>query len=389
MNTKILLVDDDLNILHAYSRTLRSSFQVTTIDNGTDGLQILQEEGPFAVVVTDYRMPKMDGIQFLAHAKELAPDTIRIMLSGQADFEVSIQAVNEGNIFRFLNKPCPTDQLIKVLSKAIEQYRLVMAEQELLEKTLKGSVKLLLDISNALNPRIFSQSSRLRTMAKAIAVRLKFENSWELELAAMLSQIGCTTIPPEILKRKSKDVQLTDEENQIFLTHAQTGRDLLSNIPRLEGIAEGIYYQFRQFDGQGFPFNNIGGKHIPIIGRILKVVLDFDTLTAKGMTARQAVEKMLNHPESYDPDIFAALEAEVLSIGNGFVVNAVPIANLVNGMFLADDIRDKHGVILLSKGQEITEILKLRLLVFSRLGRVSEPIRILKPIRTNKQLGKV
>jgi response regulator RpfG family c-di-GMP phosphodiesterase len=389
MNTKILLVDDDLNILHAYSRTLRSNFQVTTIDNGTDGLQILKEEGPFAVVVTDYRMPKMDGIQFLAHAKELTPDTIRIMLSGQADFEVSIQAVNEGNIFRFLNKPCPTDQLIKVLSKAIEQYRLVMAEQELLEKTLKGSVKLLLDISNALNPRIFSQSSRLRTMAKAIAVRLKFENSWELELAAMLSQIGCTTIPPEILKRKSKDVQLTDEENQIFLTHAQTGRDLLSNIPRLEGISEGVYYQFKQFNGKGFPFNRIEGKNIPIIGRILKVVIDFDTLTAKGMTARQAVEKMLNHPEYYDPDIFAALDAEVLSIVTGFVVNAVPIANLVNGMLLADDIRDKHGVILLSKGQEITEILKLRLLVFSRLGRVSEPIRVLKPIRTNKQLGKV
>lgn len=380
MNNKVLLVDDDLNVLQAYTRTLRSNFKVTTTDNGADGLQILKEEGPFAVVVTDYRMPKMDGIQFLAHAKGLTPDTIRIMLSGQADLEVSIQAVNEGNIFRFLNKPCPTEQLIKVLSTAIEQYRLVMSERELLEKTLKGSVKLLFDISNAVNPRIFSRASRLRTMANAIAARLKIENSWEVELAAMLSQIGCTTIPPEILKKKDEDELLSDEETQIFLTHAQTGRNLLSNIPRLEGISEGVFYQFKQFGGQGFPCNNIKGKDIPIIGRILKIVLDFDTLTSKGKSAPRAVEEMLNNTGYYDPDIFAALDAEVLSVANGFVVNAVTIADLVNGMLLADDIKDNLGALLISKGQEITEILKLRLLVFSRLGRVVEPIRILKPI---------
>jgi response regulator RpfG family c-di-GMP phosphodiesterase len=380
MNNKVLLVDDDLNILQAYTRTLRSNFKVSTSDNGADGLQILKEEGPFAVIVTDYRMPKMDGIQFLAYAKELTPDTIRIMLSGQADLEVSIQAINEGNIFRFLNKPCPTDQLIKVLNTAMEQYRLVMSERELLEKTLKGSVKLLLDISNALNPRIFSQASRLRTMANAIAARLKIENSWEVELAVMLSQIGCTTIPLEILKKKNEDKQLTDEETQIFLTHAQTGRNLLSNIPRLEGISEGVLYQFKQFNGQGFPFNNKKGKDIPLIGRILKIVLDFDTLTAKGIPPAKAVEEMLKNPDFYDPDIFAALDAEALSVATGFVVNAVKIGDLVNGMLLADDIKDNCGIILLTKGQEITEILKLRLLVFSRLGRVAEPIRVLKPI---------
>ena len=380
MNNKVLLVDDDLNVLQAYTRTLRGNFTVSTTDNGAEGLKILKEDGPFAVIVTDYRMPIMNGIQFLAYAKELTPDTIRIMLSGQADLDVSIQAVNEGNVFRFLNKPCPTEQLIKVLDTAMEQYRLVMSERELLDKTLKGSVKLLLDISNAVNPQIFSRTSRLRTMANAIAVRLKIENSWEVELAAMLSQIGCTTIPPEILKKKSEDQELTNEETQIFLAHAQTGRNLLSNIPRLEGISEGVFYQFKQFGGQGFPFNKKKAKDIPIIGRILKIVLDFDNLTVKGMSASEAVEKMLNNVNYYDPDIFAALDAEVLSVAIGYVVNVVPIADLANGMLLADDIKDDHGAILISKGQEITEILKLRLLVFSRLGRVSEPIRILKPI---------
>ncbi|MHB8126363.1 MAG: HD domain-containing phosphohydrolase [Desulfitobacteriaceae bacterium] len=380
MNNKVLLVDDDINILQAYKRTLRGRFQVTTIDNGTAGLEILKEDGPFAVVVSDYRMPTMDGVQFLANAKKIAPDTVRIMLSGQADLEVSIQAVNEGNIFRFLNKPCPTEQLIKVLSTAIEQYRLVISERELLEKTLKGSLKLLLDIINAINPKIFSQASRLRKMANAIAIRLKLADSWEVELAAMLSQIGCTTIPSEILNKKNSDEQLTNEETEIFLTHALTGRNLLKNIPRLESISEGVYYQFKQFNGQGFPFDNKKGKDIPLIGRILKIVLDFDSLTDKGMSEPKAVEEMHKKTGHYDPDIFAALDAEVLSITKGFVVNSVALADLVNGMFLADDIKDNHEAVLVAKGQEITEVIKLRLLVFSRLGRLTEPIRILKPI---------
>jgi response regulator RpfG family c-di-GMP phosphodiesterase len=380
MNNKVLLVDDDLSILQAYSRILRSNFKISTASNGTDGLQILKEEGPFAVVVTDYRMPKMDGIQFLTQMKELAPDTIRIMLSGQADLEVSIQAVNEGNIYRFINKPCPTEQLIKVLSTAVEQYRLVMSERELLEKTLKGSIKLLLDISNAINPRMFSRVSRLRTLANALTVRLKIENSWEVELAAMLSQIGCTTIPPEILLKINDDKPLSDEETLIFYAHAQTGKNLLRNIPRLEGVSEGVYYQFKQFDGQGYPYNDIKGKDIPIIGRILKMVLDFDTLTAHGISASNAIEEMLRRTGCYDPDIFAALNAEALSVATGFVVNVVNVEDLISGMILADDIKDNLGATLVSKGQEVTEILKSRLLVFSRLGRVAEPIRILKPI---------
>lgn len=380
MNNKVLLVDDDLNILQAYARTLRSSFKVTTTNNGTDGLAILQQEGPFAVVVSDYRMPEMDGIQFLTQAKKIVPDTVRIMLSGQADLSVSIQAVNEGNIFRFLNKPCPTEQFINVLSAAIEQYRLVVSERELLEKTLKGSLKLLLDIVNAINPRAFSQASRLRKMANAIAIRSKLGDYWEVELAAMLSQIGCTTIPSEILKKRNTGKQLTAEEIEIFLSHAQTGRNLLQNIPRLEVIANGIYYQFKQFDGQGFPSDKIKGKDIPVIGRILKIVLDFDNLVTKGMSDSKAVQEMLNSSGYYDPDIFAALDAEVLSVASGFVVNAVSIADLVNGMLLADDIKDNSGATLVSKGQEITEVLKLRLIVFSRLGRVTEPIRVLKLI---------
>lgn len=385
MNSKILLVDDEPNVLAAYVRNLRGKFQVATALSGADGLEILEAKGPFAVVVSDYRMPEMDGIQFLAQAKLHSPDTVRIMLTGQADLAVSIDAINEGNIFRFLNKPCPTEQLIVVLASAVEQYRLNTSERELLEKTLKGSIKLLLDILTVVSPDSFSQASRLRTLAHGIATRLKLTNAWEVELGAMLSQVGCFTIPAEVLNKKHRDEPLSETEVEMFYTHAQTGKNLLVNIPRLESVAEGVGSQFKQYDGHGLPLDGKKGLEIPVIGRILKVILDFDALTAKGMPAAQAVVALRRKEGHYDPDILAALDAEALQVANGFVVKAVAAEELVNGMVLADDIKDNTGAMLLPKGQELTEVLRMRLLVFSRLGRVIEPVRVLQPLDTEKK----
>jgi len=140
MAEKILCVDDDPNVLSALERTLRKQYAIHTAEGAEEGIKAIEAEGPFAVIVSDLRMPGMDGIQFLAHVKEIAPDSVRIMLTGHADLKVSIEAVNEGNIFRFLTKPCPPEKLSKALDAGIELYRLVKAEKELLESTLRGSV---------------------------------------------------------------------------------------------------------------------------------------------------------------------------------------------------------------------------------------------------------
>ncbi|UWG95429.1 response regulator [Dehalobacter sp. DCM] len=380
MNNKVLLVDDDPYVLQAYTRTLRGSFSIKTAKSGTEGLEILKEEGPYAVVVSDYLMPKMDGVQFLAQTKELYPDTVRIMLSGQADLDASIQAVNEGNIFRFLNKPCSPHHFIKTLNAAIEQYSLVIAERELLEKTLKGSIKLLLEVNNALDSRAFRHIKRLRILAGAMAKRLKIDNRWEAEIAVMLSQVGCIVVPQEIEKKQLANEPLTDEEKEIFFSHAQFGKSLLMNIPRLESIAEGVYYQFKQYDGRGFPNDSKKGKEIPLLGRILKVLLDFNALLESGMAPFKATDEMIQRKGYYDPDIIAALNAELHKTAKGYVVTPVMISDLVYGMILADDITDNNGSVLVRQGQEITEVLQLRLLVFSRLGRVTEPVKVLKPI---------
>ena len=138
MTNKILFVDDEQHILTSYRRIFRKDYQISSALGPELALDIIQEKGPFAIVISDMRMPVMNGVQLLSKIKELSPDTVRIMLTGFADFNTAMEAVNEGNIFRFLTKPCPPDTLQKVIKDALRQYQLIKVEQELLNKTLKG-----------------------------------------------------------------------------------------------------------------------------------------------------------------------------------------------------------------------------------------------------------
>ena len=127
MSDKILFVDDDANILDAYKRQLKRQFQVETAQGGEEGLNAVRNSGPYAVVVSDLRMPGMDGNQFLAQVKEAAPETVRMMLTGFADLKTAMDAINRGNIFRLLTKPCAKEVLGEALSDGIEQYKKISA----------------------------------------------------------------------------------------------------------------------------------------------------------------------------------------------------------------------------------------------------------------------
>jgi DNA-binding NtrC family response regulator len=186
MTEKILFVDDDPNALSAHRRDLHRTFDIETAESGEAGLEILASHGPFALVIADMRMPGMDGVQFLARVREAFPDTVRMMLTGQADMQSAIDAVNRGFIFRFLLKPCPPETLTAALNAGLEQFRLIMAERELLEKTLVGSVKMLADMLSIANPAAFSRAARVRRLVTHVARELKLADPWQLELAASL-----------------------------------------------------------------------------------------------------------------------------------------------------------------------------------------------------------
>ena len=187
MNNKVMCVDDDQNILSGYKRQLRKDFEIETALGGEEGIEMMMSKGPFAVIVSDMRMPGMNGKQFLARVRASNPNTVRIMLTGNADMQMAIDAVNEGNIFRFLTKPCQPEALTKSLAAGIKQYQLIMAEQELLKNTLTGSIKILVEILSMVNPVAFGQASRIRKYVRHIGKEMHLPNLWQYEIAATLS----------------------------------------------------------------------------------------------------------------------------------------------------------------------------------------------------------
>ncbi len=130
MSNRVLFVDDDPKILAAFQRQLRKKMTIETVESGAAGLEVLRGDGPFSVVVTDYCMPSMNGIEFLSRAREIAPETVRMLLTGSADLGTAIQAVNQGNIFRFLTKPCPPDNLLEAVQTGIHEYRRTHRERK-------------------------------------------------------------------------------------------------------------------------------------------------------------------------------------------------------------------------------------------------------------------
>lgn len=374
---KILLVDDEQNILSGYKRNLRSFFNVFTASSGREGLNIIKENGPFAVVVSDYKMPEMNGNQFLAKVKDIAPDTVRMMLTGFADLEATMDAVNQGHIFRFLTKPCSTEKLLASLNDGVKQFRLLTVEKELLEKTLKGTIKVMVDILSSVNPTAFSRTSRFQRLLPKIANLLSISDKWELEVSTLLSQIGCVIIPPEVLEQKFAGEMLDDKKEELYRSHPFVGKSLLENIPRLENVANVIYHQFDDFDGE----NNSGklkGEEIPIISRILKVLNDFDTLVTSGKSFEDALDALKSNSQLYDPNVLIALDASITGIYDGLNLSSVLIEELEPGVVAAENIVDKNGFVLITKGAEITQMLKIKLLNYAKLGNVKEPIMILK-----------
>lgn len=379
MDDKILIVDDEKNILDAFQRQLRRQFIIETALGPEEGLKVVKNKGPFSVVISDLRMPVMDGIEFLSQVKGLSPDSVQMILTGNADLESSIKALNEGTIFRFLTKPCPPDRLSKAIKVGIEQYNLVIAEKELLQKTLRGSINIMTEVLSLVNPEAFGRSSRIKRYVKLVADNLGVPNVWQLELAAMLSQIGCVILPEGALNKVYQGKNLSAEENQLLDMHPMIASDLISNIPRMKKVSEMIRYQEKNFDGSGNPKDSRKGEDIPLGGRILKVALDLDVLEAQGMQKGRALMVLKKRPGHYDPSILAAYESVIGDMAK-YEIKNVAFKELRPNMILNEGIRTRDGRLLIARGQSITAILLKRLDNFVKTSGIEEPISVLIPL---------
>jgi len=376
MTDNILFVDDEENILAAFRRQLRKQFSLETAKSGQEGLEMLRTNGPFAVVVADLRMPGMDGIQFLTRVKEISPDTIRMMLTGHADLSTAIDAVNEGNIFRFLTKPCPVDALVKAIQNGLQQYRLVTAERDLLEKTLNQSINLLTEVLCLANPIAFNRTLRLRRIVKHIVQELKLYDGWQVELAAMLSLTGYVVLPPSLLNKINTMEPLTKNEQNMFFSYPFIGYRLLRNIPRLESIANMVKDQQKRFCDYASSMQPQSTNKVDLGAQILKVALDYDDLIQCGISHIEAIRILKTREGDYNPNVVNIFgENEILI--NSYTVKMVDVNSVVLGMILDEDVITKKGEILVSKRQEVTEAVIERLQLISLGTGVVEPFRVL------------
>ncbi len=377
---KILFVDDEPNILAAFQRQLRKQFPVEIAVGPVAGLAALQNWRQYAVVVADMRMPEMSGVDFLIKARELSQDLVLMMLTGNADQATAMEAINRGSIFRFLSKPCATEQLVAALEAGLRQHELVTSERELLENTLSGSLKTLTEILAMVEPKSFGHAEALRGRMRLIGRVLKVSQLWELEAAAMLSQIGSVTLPPELLLKARIGHLLAPREQEMFQRVPAIGADLLSHIPRLDEVCRIIRYQNQNFDGTGCPGDGVSGEKIPLGARMLRALGGFSQLEAGGSTMDEALRQLANRPEWYDPQVVSAMN-EGLRAGSREqqdprAPRAVTFANLRVGNVLVADLETKDGVLILSAGNRITPPLIERLRNFAALSGLKEPIHI-------------
>lgn len=379
MSGKILFVDDEENVLSALKRQFRKQYSVSVAAGGAEALQVIANDGPFAVIVSDMQMPEMNGVQFLQAAQKLAPETVRLMLTGNADQKTAVEAVNQGAVFSFYTKPCTHELMSNALEKAVEQYRLITAERELLEGTLNGSVKLLMDMLSMVAPEAFGKTVALQEMVEKVSRTMQLKDTWHLKLAAMLSNIAYVTLPPETLARACANEVLTLQEKDMVTRLPEVGKNLISNIPRLERVAEIVLYQQKRFNGGGFPVDTRAGEDIPQESRILKVLTDLGSHKLLGMDYLQALKKMAAENGAYDPVVLKAL-ASMLANDDGVLQKNATVDTTLNGLragnVLLSNIETVDGKVLFAAGHKITETILQRLLNYNQITKIKEPILI-------------
>jgi response regulator RpfG family c-di-GMP phosphodiesterase len=381
MNKKILLVDDDPNVLSGYQRNLRNRFQLDTAQGGEEALAKIQANGPYAVIVADMQMPVMSGLDLLVKSGALAPDTVRMMLTGNADQKTAVDAVNRGHVFRFLNKPCAADSLILNLEAGLTQYALVTAERELLERTLNGTIRLLTEVLSSLYPEAFGRGEKVRDYVREYAQFFKFKQSWELEAAALLAPIGYLTLPASLIQKAHSNQELSPAEQDLLGRFPEMGANLLAHIPRLEPVAAIVRYQRKQYDGQGLPADNVAGEDIPIGARILKVLDDLALLELQTGDKPRALAAMKEQAGAYDPRVldsaFACFDVYLQqSSAAQPIIRPHSLRELSVGQVLAANVETTDGILVVSAGTELTSIVLQRLRNFAVLNPVKEPIYV-------------
>ncbi|MFW5500068.1 MULTISPECIES: HD domain-containing phosphohydrolase [unclassified Maridesulfovibrio] len=351
---KILFVDDDVAIHLLFSRISTERLQISCCSSGADALEALKTDGPFHVIVSDYQMPEMDGVEFLTKVKDASASSVRILLSGNADLAMAIDAVNECGVFRILTKPCSLKVVKKALRDALEFHRLSNVETHVTSKMTHGIIQMVSDIAAMHNPGLNSRTARILPLVKSLSRNLGDPDPWSTEVAAVLSSIGFIFLPDRLLDMVETGDVFGSMDYSIYTQHTEYSAKILAKLPYFEDVCTKLSLQEAHYMDNGGD-GGFASDEIPIGARIIKVVSDFDRLKSGGRGAGEVLAMMKLRAKRYDPKVLKGL-GEMLGAEARYHVREVYPLGLAEGMELAEDV---YGVV---KGKKIKFLSKKQVL---------------------------
>ncbi|GAB2185831.1 HD domain-containing phosphohydrolase [Roseibium sp. LAB1] len=380
-NTDLVVVaDPDKEVQTGFERLFGTHMRVVCFSETETALQFLKQNHGAAVIFSCFNLPGRGGTAFLRAAESIAPQAARVMLTRETSAEAIKKTLNEAHAFMFLEKPCQSTDLVNAMETALSHHLQLAKDRALLERTLAGSVKLLIDMLALFHPEAFRRTATVRKQALRLAKRLGMKKTWELEMSVMLSPLGEALMPKQILARYRAARSLTEQERNILDRAPVQSRDLLKNIPQLEKVSEYLFLSGRGFDGSGFPKDGPTGKEIPMIARILKLLTDLWYASPESGPDAAAFEALTINKRKYDPML--------LELAKDTLMDDVPearkkliaecyIRSLQPGDVLIDDALTEIGhELVLSRGHMLTPTTIRRLEHFHQASGVRQPIRV-------------
>ena len=348
MNNKILCVDDEESILRGFQLNLRKDFELHLASNGVEGLEVFDREGGFALVLSDMRMPQMNGATMLSEIKGRDPEVVTVLLTGHTDFESAMAAVNEGSIFRMLSKPCPPEMLIRVLNDGLAQHDLITSKRILLDQTLRGAVDALAQSLSTAKPLFFGRAQRVRRIANELAETMKIPDAWRVDIASTFSQLAYISIPETLVEDVYYKRELALEVRQMVKQLPNDTQLLIEKIPGLEEVGEilgklTVQHRFEDDDETG----------LRKAASILRVALDFDYYEEQGHDRSLIVQTLKSKKDIYDPEVTDCLSQLLVVAEQQFKLEVIPIRKLEVGMRLAQELRLEDGFLVASCGADV------------------------------------
>jgi putative two-component system response regulator len=344
--TKILVIDDEPANLRLLRRVLGDDYEVFAAQSGPEGLEMLKTED-IALIITDQRMPGMSGVQVLEASQSIRPEAIKILLTGYTDIQALIDAINSGNVYKYIQKPWDAEDLKLTVKRAVETYNLRRHNEQLviqlqgalsqLETVSIGTIRALADALDAKCDYTSGHSLRVSRYAITIGKRMGLTDQElrDLEIAGILHDIGKIGVPESILW---KPARLDPEEQKIMSIHPVRSAQMIEDIPLLQRSRLWVLHHHEYLDGSGYP-DHLEGDKIPIGARMLLVADAYDAMTSdrpyrKSIGYERAAGELKKYSgKQFDTELVDALLSEVGENGEKLTTEGIPESYL--GLTLA------------------------------------------------------